>query len=78
MANPHKKRASRSSIPHQANLGRSDRYPSDYGIRDKENANQQAGDKGQGREGLSKGHGASSGKGATGPERERSRTAREK
>ena len=78
MANPHKKRGSRSSIPHQAKLGRSDRYPSDYGIRDKENASQQPGDKGQGREGLSKRHGASGAKGATGPERERSRTARQK
>jgi hypothetical protein len=78
MANPHNKRGSRSSIPHQSKLGRSDRYPSDYGIRDKENASQQPGDKGQGREGLSKGHGASSGKAATGTERERSRTARHK
>jgi hypothetical protein len=76
MANPNKKRGTRASISHQTKIGRSDRYPSDYGIRDKENASQPQGDKGERREGLSKGHGA---KGAPGPERERSRnSAREK
>jgi hypothetical protein len=51
-----------------ATVGRSDRYPSDYGVRDKEetNASWLPGDKGQGREGLSKGYGGSGGTG-TGP-----------
>jgi hypothetical protein len=77
MANPTKKRASRAPGSHQAKLGTSDRYPSDYGIRDKENASRQPGDKGQGRTGLSTGYGASSGKGAPEPGRVRNR-AREK
>jgi hypothetical protein len=57
-------------------LGRSDRYPSDYGIRDKVRAAKEdksatnkswaPGDKGQGREGYSKGYGGSGGEG-TGP-----------
>ena len=55
-------------------VGRSDRYPSDYGVRDEEaakkdkaaNKSWSAGDKGQGREGYSKGYGGSSGEG-TGP-----------
>lgn len=55
--------------------GRSDRYPSDYGVRDevereqsskKENRTWVPGDKGQGREGHSKGYGGSGGDG-TGP-----------
>jgi len=59
-------------------LGRSDRYPSDYGARDREqeeysegNSSRVPGDKGQGREGHSKGYGGSGGKGtgASGPER---------
>jgi hypothetical protein len=56
-------------------LGRSDRYPSDYGLRDREsgerdkdgkNRSWTPGNKGQGGEGLSKGYGGSAGKG-TGP-----------
>jgi hypothetical protein len=56
-------------------LGRSDRYPSDYGVRDEEaekedkrpkNKSWSPGDKGQGREGYSKGYGGSGGVG-TGP-----------
>jgi hypothetical protein len=60
-------------------LGRQDRYPSDYGVRDKEDVSSKkakgrswsAGDKGQGREGYSKGYGGSGGKGTggSGPER---------
>ena len=60
-------------------LGRADRYPSDYGVRDREREDKEAkknkswapGDKGQGREGLSKGYGGSGGKGTgqSGPER---------
>jgi len=52
-------------------LGRSDRYPSDYGVRDSEREDKEEpkkkswvpGDKGQGREGFSKGYGGSEGKG---------------
>ncbi len=54
-------------------IGRSDRYPSDYGVRDHdqekhadENGSWGPGDRGQGREGQSKGYGGSGGKG-TGP-----------
>jgi hypothetical protein len=55
-------------------LGRSDRYPSDYGVRDQsereakptKNKSWSPGDKGQGREGYSKGYGGSAGEG-TGP-----------
>ena len=51
-------------------LGRSDRYPSDYGMRDSaektEIKSRSPGDKGQGREGYSKGYGGSGGEG-TGP-----------
>jgi hypothetical protein len=56
-------------------VGRSDRYPSDYGVRDQEakkdekparNKSWSPGDKGQGREGYSKGYGGSGGEG-TGP-----------
>jgi hypothetical protein len=61
-------------------LGRADRYPSDYGVRDREREEQDKakkdkswvpGDKGQGREGFSKGYGGSEGKGTgpSGPER---------
>jgi hypothetical protein len=60
-------------------LGRSDRYPSDYGVRDQaEREDKRAkdkswspGDKGQGREGYSKGYGGSAGEGtgSSGPER---------
>ena len=59
-------------------VGRSDRYPSDYGVRDRateererENDSWVPGDKGQGREGHSRGYGGSGGKGtgASGPER---------
>jgi hypothetical protein len=58
--------------------GRSDRNPSDYGVRDRDNGEQPTpnkswspGDKGQGREGYSKGYGGSAGKGtgASGPDR---------
>jgi hypothetical protein len=61
-------------------LGRKDRYPSDYGVRDAEEAKAKKsknrswshGDKGQGREGRSKGYGGSAGRGtgASGPEEE--------
>jgi hypothetical protein len=60
---------------HKKELGRDDRYPSDYGVRDHEehkkddkpaNKSWAPGDKGQGREGHSKGYGGSGGKG-TGP-----------
>ena len=59
-------------------IGRSDRYPSDYGVRDREQeqyaeekGSWAPGDKGQGREGHSKGYGGSGGKGtgASGPDR---------
>ena len=57
-------------------VGRSDRYPSDYGVRDRANEEREndswvPGDKGQGREGHSRGYGGSGGKGtgASGPER---------
>ena len=50
--------------PPQHKLGKSDRYPSDYGLRDREEGGSWVpGDKGQGREGLSKGYGGSAGKG---------------
>jgi hypothetical protein len=57
--------------------GRSDRYPSDYGERDRQEAechkdkSWTAGDAGQGREGYSKGYGGSGGKGTgrSGPDR---------
>jgi hypothetical protein len=50
-------------------VGRSDRYPSDYGVRDHENDEKKherswvPGNKGQGREDHSKGYGGSGGKG---------------
>ena len=70
MAKPNNKRDSESSGVQRRKLGRSDRYPSDYGVRDKEDASRQPGDKGQGREGLSKGYGGSGGNGtASGPQR---------
>jgi hypothetical protein len=59
-------------------IGRSDRYPSDYGVRDRERQGDEEeygswvpGDKGQGREGHSKGYGGSGGTGTgpSGPER---------
>lgn len=60
-------------------IGASDRYPSDYGTRDREDAAREKekdkswtpGDAGQGREGYSKGYGGSGGKGTgrSGPER---------
>ena len=59
-------------------LGRSDRYPSDYGVRDRDERTNRTkskswslGDKGQGREGYSKGYGGSGGRGTgpSGPER---------
>ena len=61
-------------------LGRRDRYPSDYGFRDRENEARKEdgknrswtpGNKGQGGEGHSKGYGGSAGKGTgpSGPER---------
>src|SRR2546429_9971105 len=68
----------------KAKLGRADRYPSDYGVRDRErqepdeakktNKSFAPGDKGQGREGFSKGYGGSEGKGTgpSGPERKES------
>jgi hypothetical protein len=64
-------------------LGRSDRYPSDYGVREREEDSEEAdkpknkswspGDKGQGREGYSKGYGGSGGKGTgpSGPDRQK-------
>jgi hypothetical protein len=63
----------------KSKLGRSDRYPSDYGMRDEggdqsEGKSWSPGDKGQGREGYSKGYGGSGGKGtgASGPDRKKS------
>jgi len=59
----------------QEKLGRTDRYPSDYGVRDREQAEEHGswvpGDKGQGREGQSKGYGGGGrkGTGSSGPER---------
>ena len=64
----------------KAKVGRTDRYPSDYGVRDRDAAAQgekgkswSPGDKGQGREGYSKGYGGSRGKGtgASGPDRKK-------
>jgi hypothetical protein len=60
--------------PPRHKLGKSDRYPSDYGLRDREEEEAGSwvpGDKGQGREGLSKGYGGSAGKGTgkSGPDR---------
>jgi hypothetical protein len=65
-------------------LGRQDRWPSDYGVRDaeRETSKDQAagqdgswapGDKGQGREGRSKGYGGSAGQGTgpSGPDRKK-------
>lgn len=60
----------KQSEPEQK-AGRTDRYPSDYGVRDNEDAEHEAkkdkswepGDTGQGREGFSKGYGGSAGKG---------------
>jgi hypothetical protein len=61
-------------------LGRSDRYPSDYGVREQEEQNKESkdkswspGDKAQGREGYSKGYGGSGGEGtrAAGPDRKK-------
>ena len=59
-------------------IGRSDHYPADYGVRDRDDAEKkrtknkswEQGDKGQGREGLSKGYGGSEGEGtgASGPD----------
>jgi hypothetical protein len=65
----------------KSKLGRSDRYPSDYGMRERDEGGDQSdgkswspGDKGQGREGYSKGYGGSGGKGtgASGPDRKKS------
>lgn len=67
-------------------LGASDRYPSDYGVRTREDRKSERppknrswvpGDKGQGREGLSKGYGGSGGRGtgASGPEEEQRRAS---
>jgi hypothetical protein len=65
----------------KARVGRNDRYPSDYGVRDRDDGGDQSegkswspGDKGQGREGYSKGCGGSGGKatGASGPDRKKS------
>jgi hypothetical protein len=66
-------------------LGRQDRWPSDYGVRDRqrdtseERATKQdgswaPGEKGQGREGRSKGYGGSAGEGTgpSGPARKKS------
>jgi hypothetical protein len=62
-------------------VGRKDRYPSDYGGRDKaeretraKNRSWSSGDKGQGREGHSKGYGGSGGRGTgpSGPEEKKS------
>ena len=62
----------------QEKLGRTDRYPSDYGVRDREQEKSAEehgswvpGDKGQGREGHSKGYGGGGrkGTGSSGPER---------
>ena len=75
-----KKTAQRkSTAAKQDKLGRSDRYPNDYGVHDEMEHEQEEkrdkswspGDKGQGREGYSKGYGGSGGKGtgASGPER---------
>jgi hypothetical protein len=63
-----------SRLTHTIKVGRKDRYPSDYGLRDEEDAkikkaknrSWSPGDKGQGREGHSKGYGGSAGRG-TGP-----------
>ena len=60
----------------QGKLGRSDRYPADYGVRDRDDAEKRPaknkswehGDKGQGREGFSKGYGGSEGEGTSGPD----------
>jgi hypothetical protein len=63
-------------------VGRSDRYPSDYGVRDLEaekekkpakNKSWSPGDNGQGREGYSKGYGGSGGEGTgpSGPDRKK-------
>ena len=57
----------------RSKVGRTDRYPSDYGVRDREEQEKASkkgrdrswvpGDKGQGREGLSKGYRGSGGDG---------------
>jgi hypothetical protein len=68
----------------KSKLGRSDRYPSDYGMRERDEGGDRSegkswspGDKGQGREGYSKGYGGSGGKGtgASGPDRRKARSA---
>jgi hypothetical protein len=65
----------KKSAQKKSKLGRTDRYPSDYGARERENKSKDKswspGDKGQGREGFSKGYGGSGGKdtGSSGPER---------
>ena len=64
----------------KSKLGRSDRHPSDYGTERDEGGDRSEGrswspgDKGQGREGYSKGYGGSGGKGtgASGPDRKKS------
>jgi hypothetical protein len=71
-----------SRLTDTAKVGRKDRYPSDYGVRDAEESkarktkdrNWLPGDKGPGREGHSKGYGGSSGRGTgpSGPEKEKS------
>jgi hypothetical protein len=76
------KKTKRSKSPR---LGRQDRWPSDYGVRDRERdaSQEQAakqdgswvpGEKGQGREGRSKGYGGSAGEGTgpSGPDRKKS------
>jgi hypothetical protein len=66
--------------PRKKELGRSDRYPSDYGVRDQQeeedkpaNKSWAPGDKGQGREGYNKGYGGSGGEGTgpSGPDRKK-------
>jgi hypothetical protein len=73
--------------PRKKELGRSDRYPSNYGVREDEmerddemeeenrpaNKSWSPGDKGQGREGYSKGYGGSGGEGTgpSGPDRKK-------
>jgi hypothetical protein len=65
----------KSRLIDNAKAGRTDRCPTDYGAREQEksgakrsakNRSWEAGDRGQGREGLSKGYGGSGGRG-TGP-----------
>ena len=71
----------REKVSAPSKVGRTDRYPSDYGVRDREEQEKASkegrdrswvpGDKGQGREGLRKGYGGSGGHGtgSSGPGR---------